>query len=92
MTVLNTRGTDAYGIIRNPNTPTALIELGYISNPAEAELHLDPAYTVTAARALADAIEAYLTTDEQGSGFSEGRVFDPSPGVGRDVCVEPDLG
>ena len=92
MTVLNTRGDDAYGIIRTPETPTALIELGYISSRPEADLYQDPNYTVVAARAVADAIERYLTTEEAGSGFVEGRVFNPSPGIGKDVCVDPDLG
>lgn len=91
MTVLNSRGDDAYGIIRTPNTPTALIELGYISSRPEAELYEDPNYVVVAARAVTDAIERYLTTSERGSGFVEGRVFNPSPGVGKDACVEPDL-
>lgn len=91
MTVLNTRGDDAYGIIRTPATPTALIELGYISSRPEAELHQDPNYVLAAARAMSEAIERYLTTQEPGSGFVEGRVFNPSPGVGKDVCVDPDL-
>ena len=91
MTVLNSRGDDAYGILRTPVTPTALIELGYISSRPEAELHLDPNYVVVAARAVADAIEIYLTTERPGSGFVEGRVFNPSPGVGKDVCVDPPL-
>ncbi|MGB7860068.1 MAG: N-acetylmuramoyl-L-alanine amidase [Acidimicrobiia bacterium] len=92
MTVLNTRGSDAYGIIRGPQTPTALIELGYISNRAEAELYQTPQYVPTAAQSVADAIERYLITDDGGSGFVESRTFNPQPGVGRDVCVEPDLG
>ncbi len=92
MTVLNTRGDDAYGIIRAPKTPTALIELGYISSRPEAQLHQDPNYAIVAARAVTDAIELFLTTEEQGSGFVAGRVFNPNPGVGKDVCVDPDLG
>jgi len=91
MTVLNTRGDDAYGIIRTPITTTALIELGYISSRAEAELYQDPDYPVAAATAVTEAVELYLTTAEPGSGFVEGRVFNPNPGVGKDVCVEPAL-
>ena len=91
MTVLNTRGDDAYGIIRTPITTTALIELGYISSRAEAELYQDPGYAVAAATALTDAVERYLTTAESGSGFVKGRVFNPNPGVGKDVCVDPPL-
>jgi N-acetylmuramoyl-L-alanine amidase len=92
MTVLNSRGNDAYGIIRHPETTTALVELGYISNPVEAELFAQPEYVSVAADSIADAIEDYLMTDETGSGFVEGRVFNPSPGVGQDVCTDPDLG
>lgn len=91
MTVLNTRGDDAYGIIRHPNTPTALIELGYISNPSEAALYDTPEYAPLAGEAVAAAIEEYLTTDEPGSGFVRGRVFNPQPGVGFNVCVDPEL-
>lgn len=92
MTVLNNRGHDAYGIIRHPETPTALIELGYISNPPEAELYTRPAYVQAASRALADAIEQYLSTDDRGAGFVEGRVFNPQPGVGQEVCTDRELG
>lgn len=92
MTVINSRGADAYGIIRHPETPTALVELGYMSNPPEAELFATPVYHRVAGLALAEAIEEYLETDSPGSGFVEGRVFNPRPGVGQDVCTDPDLG
>jgi N-acetylmuramoyl-L-alanine amidase len=93
MTVLLPRGVDAYGIIRRPETPTALIELGYISNPSEAELFATEEYVAVAGEALADAIEAYLDTDDPGTGFvEEGRVFRPNPGLGIDECVDPELG
>lgn len=92
MTVLNTRGDDAYGIIRHPSTPTALIELGHISNRAEAELHETPEYARVAGRAIADAVVAYLTSEALGSGFVEGRVFDPNPGLSGDRCSDPFLG
>lgn len=92
MTVLNTRGSDAYGIIRSPATPTALVELGYMANPPEAELFSQPVYARAAGQAVADAIEEYLSTDNAGSGFVEGRVFNPSPGIGQAVCTDPDLG
>lgn len=91
MTVLNPRGLDAYGMIRRPETVSALIELGYIANPAEAALYSTPQYVPAVATSLADAIEAYLNTDDEGSGFVEGRVFTPGSGVGKDQCIEPDL-
>jgi hypothetical protein len=92
MTVLNTRGDDAYGMIRHPETPSALVELGYISNPAEAELHLRPAYSWFAAISVATAIERYLETNDTGSGHVEGRVFNPRPSIASDACVDPPLG
>ena len=92
LTVVNSRGTDAYGMIRLPETPSALLELGYMSNPVEAELFATDQYVEVAARAIADAIEAYLTTDEPGSGWHEpGRIFNPNPGLSRANCIDPDL-
>jgi len=91
MTVLNPRGLDAYGMIRRPETVSALIELGYIANSVEAELYSTPQYVPAVATSLADAIEAYLTTNNQGSGFVDGRVFTPGSSVGKDQCIEPNL-
>ncbi len=91
MTVLNREGRDAYGMVRLPEAPSALVELGYIANPDEAELYTDPAYVSTVAAAVAEAVEAFLTSDEIGSPLVEGRNFDPARGVGRDRCIEPDL-
>lgn len=91
MTVLNPDGLDAYGMIRLPETTSVLVELGYIANPAEARLYETEAYVETAARAIADGIEGFLTSDDPGDGYVEGRVFRPNSAVGRDQCVEPDL-
>lgn len=91
MTVLNSEGSDAYGMIRLPDTPSALIELGYIANPEEANLQSTPGYAETAGVAVADAIERFLTSEDAGSGFVNGRVFNPQRGVGADQCIEPDL-
>ena len=92
--VLNDSGDDAYGMIRRPEMPAVLAELGYLSNPFEAELFATDRYREVAAEALADAIERWLTTDDPGSGFrDEPRIFTPSGGTGgTDGCVDPDLG
>ena len=92
MTVLNTNGEDAYGMIRNPETPSALIELGYISNPPEARLFATDAYPYVAAHAVVAAIEDFLNTEHPGAGFSAGRVFNPLPGISSAGCEDPDLG
>jgi N-acetylmuramoyl-L-alanine amidase len=92
LSVLNTRGNDAYGMVRSPETVSVLAELGYLSHQPEAELFATHEYVEVASTALADAIEAYLTTEDPGAGFvSEPRVFNPQPGIGSDVCVDPDL-
>ena len=87
--VLNTRGADAYGMLREPNTVTVLAELLYISNGPEASLMLTEKYVHLAATALADAIEDYLISDAPGSGYvDEPRVFNPRRGISADLCVE----
>ncbi len=92
ITVVNSRGIDAYGLIRLPETPSALIELGYISNPAEADLFATEEYVEAAARSLAAAIHAYLETDQPGRGwYQPGRVFNPNPGLRQADCVETEL-
>jgi N-acetylmuramoyl-L-alanine amidase len=92
LTVLSTRGNDAYGMVRGPDTVSALVELGYISSRPEAELFATNQYIEAAAEALADAVEAYLGTDDPGGGFiPEPRVFNPQPGIGGSVCVDPAL-
>lgn len=91
MTVINSSGDDAYGMVRLPEIPSALVELGYIANRAEAELFQRPEYVTAAARSIALAVESFLTSDREGAGMAEGRTFNPSPGVGPDQCIEPDL-
>ena len=92
--VLNDSGVDSYGMIRRPEMPAVLAELGYLSNPEEAELFATDRYRDVAATALADGIERWLTTDDPGSGFrDEPRLFTPSSGTGgTDGCVDPELG
>lgn len=91
MTVLNSEGRDAYGMVRLPVMPSALIELGYIANGAEAELYQRPNYVSVSADAVADAVEEFLTSEKTGAPLVEGRIFNPASGVGADQCIEPDL-
>ncbi len=91
--VRNSEGLDSYGMIRRPTVPAVLLELGYLANPAEAELFATPEYVEAAAIGLADGIETYLTFDFDGSGFRETpRIFNPKGGTGGILgCVDPAL-
>ena len=93
MAVLNTDGLDAYGMIRRPETPTVLAELGYISSRSEAELMATPEYVSVAAVALADAIEQYLSSPSAAgrSKNSEPRVFNPNASPVTNDCTDPPL-
>lgn len=92
--VLNDSGLNAYGMIRRPSMPAVLAELGYISNPEEAELFATVEYQDAAAEALADGIDRWLNSSDPGAGFrDEPRLFTPGGGTGgSDGCEDPDLG
>lgn len=92
LVVHSTKGSDAYGMVRNPDTVSVLAELGYISHPPEAELFATSNYVDVASGAVADGIQAYLETGEKGSGFvDEPRVFTPNRGISQSACVDPVL-
>lgn len=46
-------------VLKNPAVPSVLIELGYMSNPAEGARLADPAYQERLADALASSLQAY---------------------------------
>ena len=82
--VLSTRGRDAYGMISRPTTPAVLVEYGYLSNRSEAALFATDEYIRVAAKATANAIEAYLNTDRSGTEqIQRPRVFDPARAPSR---------
>lgn len=86
-------GEASYGMLRFPSTPSVLAELAYLSNPDEAELLATPEYRRVVSLALADAIEAWLRTDDPGAGYvDDARVFTPSAATGGvEGCVDPPL-
>jgi len=91
--VHNSSGIDTYGMIRLPETPSALIELLYINSQEEAEFIATDRYMDLASVALADAIEAYLETDDPGSGHvEEPRRFTAQASVAESVCEDAPLG
>ncbi len=83
---------DYYGILRRAGAPTALAEGLFISNPAEEALLRSRSGQQAYAEAVYRAIVRFLTTDDQGSGWSDPiPVTAPIAGTGdaRDDCVVP---
>ena len=62
-----TIGTDTYGMMSRPKTPTTLIELAYLANPSEAKLLKSAEYLPAVSNALADAVEEFLQTPSTGT-------------------------
>ena len=89
--VLTTRGSDAYGMISLPDVPAVLVEYGYLTNRSEAALFATDEYIRVAAKATANAIEAYLNTDRSGTESNQRpRVFNPAraPALCDEVALE----
>ena len=89
----NSRGDDYYGIIRRTQgTPSVLAELGFISNPPEADMYARPDVQKVEGEAVARGILRYLTTADPGSGYTEPypRETPAGPGGGRGPsCRDP---
>lgn len=84
-------GSESYGLVRLAATPMALVELGYLANPHEAAFFATDAYPAIAAQALADAAEAYLTTDELADAAPAHRTFTAGRSHAAVRCTDPPL-
>ena len=85
--VLNSQGSDAYGMIRRPTTPSILLELGYLSNPQEAELMTTDTYVKNISKAIAAGAQSFLTTDNTVSdSANKVRIYNPGPGLSSRSC------
>ncbi|MDE0846686.1 MAG: N-acetylmuramoyl-L-alanine amidase, partial [Acidimicrobiales bacterium] len=85
--VLNSKGSDAYGIIRRPATPSILLELSYLSNPPEVELITSDAYAKNISQAIAAGIQSFLMTDKTISDpATKVRLYNPGSGLGSGSC------
>jgi N-acetylmuramoyl-L-alanine amidase len=90
------RSGDYYAMLRQPApVVSSLVELAFISNPAEAQLIARPDVQKVEGEAVARGILRYLNTRDLGSGFVEPypRVDPPStPGTGPSrACRDPQL-
>ncbi len=92
---LNARtGTDFYGMIRLPEVPAVLAEMGFLGNEAEVALMRSGEFQEAGAEAISNAVVRYFTTDDPGSGFVEPSFELTAAGAGGGLggCVDPDLG
>jgi N-acetylmuramoyl-L-alanine amidase len=84
---------DYYAVLRLPGSiVSALVELAFISNAAEAELIARPEVQKVEGEAVARGVVRYLTTPDAGSGYTEPYPR-PSPpgGGGQATCTDPPL-
>lgn len=90
----NSKGADYYGILRRTaGVPSVLAELGFVSNPPEAELYARPDVQKVEGEAVARGIIRFLTTTDPGSGFTEPypRTSPAGSGGGASNCTDPPL-
>jgi N-acetylmuramoyl-L-alanine amidase len=87
---VSAKNRDYYGLLRLAHRPFVIAESLYISNPHEASLVARPEVRAGLGGAIADALVAFTTGNDAGSGWVTpyDRPADPS---GRDthVCVDP---
>ncbi len=87
-------GDDYYGILRKTQgTPASLAELGFISNPPEAELYARADVQKVMGEAVGNGILRFLRSKDPGSGFVEPypREAPAGGGGGRSNCTDPPL-
>ncbi len=69
--------TDTYGVLRmTRGVPSAIVEGLYLSNPPEAQLLALPEIQQAEGRAIATAIDRFLSTEDPGTGF-KAEFYDP---------------
>jgi N-acetylmuramoyl-L-alanine amidase len=91
----NAAGDDFYGILRRTQgTPSALLEVGFMSHEAEERLYARPAVQQAVGEAVARGVVRFLTTAEPGRGFIDppDLADDNRPGGGTENCQDPPLG
>lgn len=64
-------------LTRNPDIPCVLVEIGYLSHPAEAQLCADPAYREKMAAAIARAILEQQSRGDAGTGPLPKPIYAP---------------
>ncbi|WP_235031254.1 N-acetylmuramoyl-L-alanine amidase family protein, partial [Geminicoccus flavidas] len=60
--VKGTRRFAGFVVLKSPDTPSVLLELGFLSNPRDEQLLNDPAHRRKLAGAVLNALDAYFAT------------------------------
>ncbi|MGH9119648.1 MAG: N-acetylmuramoyl-L-alanine amidase family protein [Acidimicrobiales bacterium] len=90
---LSDSGGDYYGILRRTEGITAVLsEAAFMSNPPEAALLATEAFQRAEADAIARAVIRFVTTDDEGSGFTEPYPRPATGSGGPASCADPPLG
>jgi N-acetylmuramoyl-L-alanine amidase len=62
--VRNTHRFAGFAVLKAPDVPAVLVELGYTSNPQDRKMLQQESYLRNVATAIAEAVDAYLTLEE----------------------------
>jgi N-acetylmuramoyl-L-alanine amidase len=90
----NAAGDDFYGILRRTQgTPTALLEVGFVSHRAEERLYAQPRVQAAVGQAVSRAVIRFLTTADPGRGYVTPPPLadDRGLGGGSEGCQDPPL-
>ena len=61
---------EAWFVVRNAKMPSVLVELGFVSNPAEAQLLADDQYLKKCASGIYNGLATFITRFEGSRGFT----------------------
>lgn len=87
-------GDDYYGVLRrSQGVPAVLSEAAYISDPTEEALMRTEEFREAEAKAVADSVLRFVTTQDPGSGFQPPRIVETPAGGGGGTagCEDPPL-
>lgn len=89
---VGTNGVDLYGILRQSDAPSVIVEGVYISNESEEALLATPEFRQAYADAVYRALVRFITRDDTGSGFVDTEPFTGGLSSGRPArtCAVPE--
>ncbi|MBO0732796.1 MAG: N-acetylmuramoyl-L-alanine amidase [Methylocapsa sp.] len=83
----NPRRSARFRVLRAPDVPSALLELGYLSNGKDSEALKSPEWQDHAANQMADAISDYFASKAKTAPFSPLTAADPGPAAQKNPAL-----